>query len=298
MNPFKEFLANAEATASLRPRYYALTTLIGLAAVVVGAAAWYVCLVSITTRLAVPLNQAVPLDARSIWIGAWFLLGFPICIYVAAVMVAGVYGAMMILRGKHVEARRDLLRLAFTLPQSMVQVVGSMSASGRKRSFSDPCFRPCFQTQSVQPVVHSFRFAILFALVSAAGALYLPTAPLSITLPQVNLGEAVPAEQMASLAGALSLMLISVALPLMGIAAFGLFRFRSWARPLAAWATSMAALSVAGMLALLPVGSTFSKTAVVLFIASGSAWALALMLLRSDQVRARFPRTPPQSVAN
>ena len=138
-------------------------------------------------------------------------------------------------------------------------------------------------------MVNAFRGAILLALFSAAAALYLPAEPLRITLPLLNLGESVPVEQAATLVGALALTLGMFALPLMGVTAFGLLRFRPWARPLAAWVTPVAALCVAVSLALLPIGQMLSNAAVILFGASASAWALALLLLRSKGVRARFP---------
>ena len=90
MNPFREFLANAEATKHLRPGYYAFTTGLGLLAVGLGISIWYVCFGLIANFAGVPLDQPAKDSDGAVWMVAWLFLGIPVVLYTAMVVVAGL----------------------------------------------------------------------------------------------------------------------------------------------------------------------------------------------------------------
>jgi hypothetical protein len=96
MNPFREFLANAEATKNLRPRYYAFTTGVGLLGMGLGIWVWYVCFGLIANISEVSLDQHARDSNNAVWMLAWIFLGFPLVLYTAMVAVAGLAVVSMV----------------------------------------------------------------------------------------------------------------------------------------------------------------------------------------------------------
>jgi hypothetical protein len=139
-------------------------------------------------------------------------------------------------------------------------------------------------------MVSIFRSAILVALASAAVLLFLPLAPTPVTLPLPQPGDPITGEQLATAVGLLAIPLGVLALLLGAVAAVGLFRFRAWARPMAAWTTVVVAGCLAASLWLSPVPIARSMTTAhaMLLVASALAWAVVLFLLRSTPIRNRF----------
>jgi hypothetical protein len=83
---FCELLANAKSTYRLKPRYYWLTTGVGLAAVTLGCALLCVIFAAICSSPHV----------NSVFGIALFFASIPFVFYAAGVCVAGIFGAVLI----------------------------------------------------------------------------------------------------------------------------------------------------------------------------------------------------------
>jgi hypothetical protein len=126
-----------------------------------------------------------------------------------------------------------------------------------------------------------YRVAILVALICAAVAIVIPTAPIHVDLAL----DPATLEETKPVVGMLCLMLLMVALALSAVAAIGLLRFRSWGRRMASWTTAMVVLAMVGALTLLPLWQAMRGLHVALWIAAGAAWALALLLSHGERTR-------------
>jgi hypothetical protein len=97
----RELAANKSATYRLQPRYYLLTTCVGFAGVAVGFGLLFVSFSYLYTAvLGVPVTRSVPFNATAGWLLLAFMVGIPVFIYIGCVLVAGLFGLFLVVRGK------------------------------------------------------------------------------------------------------------------------------------------------------------------------------------------------------
>lgn len=136
---------------------------------------------------------------------------------------------------------------------------------------------------------HLFRGAIGVAVIAFLGSILVPTDHVSITLPLPQPGVPMTSADQALVLGALAGLLLLVSCLALAIAAVGLLRFRRWARGLARWTTPAAIGAMLATWALVPpFFHAMHPLHFVLFAIAAIAWCVALLLLRSPDVRGRF----------
>jgi hypothetical protein len=111
MNIFLEFSKAFRETKNLERRYYILTSVVGLAGVLVGIAFMAVTATFFAEFLGIELTKPLREEPNGrLWFGA-FLTSIPIAIYLGVICVAGLFSAVMVGVGK--VTMNDAVRYTF-----------------------------------------------------------------------------------------------------------------------------------------------------------------------------------------
>jgi len=100
MNAFRELAQSWKETTRLQPRFYALTSVVGLAGVGVGCALMVVAARLLEDALGIAPNASLGSQVNGVAWVVLFLIAIPIAIYAGVVVVAGLLGAVMVLLGR------------------------------------------------------------------------------------------------------------------------------------------------------------------------------------------------------
>jgi membrane protease YdiL (CAAX protease family) len=179
VNPLRELLHNASETYRLEPRYYRLTSCVGLLGVLVGIRIFLVGGEVLAALLHVTPDG--PLRSQpngTLWIVA-FIACIPVAVYAGAVLVAGVFAAVMVGLGKVTPAEALPYTLLSRYPVSWFKSSMAPAPSGEGTAPG----RPLWQRL---PVV--VRAVLTGAVVATAGTV--PWALLASA--NVKHGSAVP----------------------------------------------------------------------------------------------------------
>lgn len=96
MNAFTEFLANAQATSQLKPRYYWTTSVVGILVVAGGIGVMFVAAAGLAALLNVDLDAPVRDSTNGNLWSILFLLVIPLSIAVAMVPIAWICGLVLV----------------------------------------------------------------------------------------------------------------------------------------------------------------------------------------------------------
>ncbi len=111
MNVLRELAHAFEETRRLRPRFYLLTSAVGLVGGGVGIGVMLLAAIQLGAALGIEPNAPLRNQANGVaWI-ALFLALIPVAIYIGVVAVAGSFAMVMILLGRF--TTNEALRYAF-----------------------------------------------------------------------------------------------------------------------------------------------------------------------------------------
>ena len=110
MKALRELAQSWKATGRLQPRFYALTSIVGLVGVGLGCALMVVAARFLESALGIAPHAALGNQENGFAWFVFFLAAIPIAIYLGVAVVAGILGAVMVLLGKFTP--REAIRYA------------------------------------------------------------------------------------------------------------------------------------------------------------------------------------------
>jgi hypothetical protein len=96
----KEYFSNLGKTYSLKPKYYALTSFIGLAGVFIGLALGALLLLSLASACGINIDETVTDGTTKAIMFFCVIFGFSFSIYLGCVISAGCFSVIMLLLNK------------------------------------------------------------------------------------------------------------------------------------------------------------------------------------------------------
>jgi hypothetical protein len=111
MNILRELGRSVADTFHLERHFFVLTSVVGVAGVAVGIVLMHTLATTLETVLGIDPQAPVHSQQHgTLWV-VLFIAGIPVTIYLGCVIVAGAFGAVMVLLGKF--TRLEALRYAF-----------------------------------------------------------------------------------------------------------------------------------------------------------------------------------------